>query len=288
MNDKYLDNLENLYNLLIRPIEAEIQATKPKQLSIIARGTLRYIPFEALYDKTTDQYLIQKYPINYLTPLSFHSLQTAQIGNVTTSRRTLAIGNPLPNGSLALPGAETEVQNIKRVLPDSEVFIDEKATLNAFTINSPRFPLIHLATHGCFQHGGCQKLGLEENTLVFYDQKLNIANAAELGLQNVDLITLSACQTALQTDKSGNPIMTNTTQPITGVAYLFERAGAKAVMANLWSIDDQVTQEIMVDFYRNLMQPGMSKAEALRQAKLKQIKSHPWFWAPLVLIGDPR
>ena len=60
------------------------------------------------------------------------------------------------------------------------------------------------------------------------------------------------------------------------------------MIANLWSIDDQVTQEIMVDFYRNLTQPGMSKAEALRQAKLKQIKSHPWFWAPLVLIGDPR
>jgi tetratricopeptide (TPR) repeat protein len=60
-NANYLENLEKLHKLLISPLEKEIQATKPKQISIIATGKLRYIPFEALYDG--NQYLIEKYPI---------------------------------------------------------------------------------------------------------------------------------------------------------------------------------------------------------------------------------
>jgi CHAT domain-containing protein len=69
--------------------------------------------------------------------------------------------------------------------------------------------------------------------------------------------------------------------------YLFERAGAKATIASLWNAEDKTTQAIMVQFYTNLKN-GMSKDEALRQAKLSQIGSHPYFWAPFVLIGDAR
>jgi len=59
------------------------------------------------------------------------------------------------------------------------------------------------------------------------------------------------------------------------------------VIASLWSAEDKTTQEIMVQFYKNIKQ-GMSKSEALRQAKLSQIDSHPFFWSPFVLIGDAR
>lgn len=157
--------------------------------------------------------------------------------------------------------------------------MNSKATLNTFKIQSPRFSLLHLATHGCFQKGGCPKLGLEENTLLFADKRFNISDAAKLGLQNVDLIALSACQTALQTNSNG--------EEIAGLAYLFERAGAKAVIASLWSAEDKTTEAIMVQFYQNLKQ-GMSKDEALRQAKLSQIDKHPFYWSPFVLIGDVR
>ena len=276
-DDQYLDNLAKLYELLIRPIEAQIQATNSKQLSIIATGKLRYLPFEALYDSKTDQYLIQKYPVSYLTRLSTRSL--AAKPNATTAKRILAFGNPVPKAPLALPGAEVEVQRITQILPDSAAFIGEQATLDTFKLQSLRFSLLHLATHGCFQKGGCPKLGLEENTILFADQRFNIADAALLGLQNTDLITLSACQTALETNSNG--------EEIAGLAYLFERAGAKATIASLWSAEDTTTQAIMVQFYENLKQ-GRSKGEALRQAKLNQIDSHPFFWAPFVLIGDAR
>jgi CHAT domain-containing protein len=58
-------------------------------------------------------------------------------------------------------------------------------------------------------------------------------------------------------------------------------------MASLWTVDDAATQQLMVDFYQNLKQ-GMSKGEALRQAKLKLIARHPFYWSSFILIGDAR
>jgi len=283
-DDTFLDNLVALYDLLIRPIEAEIRATNPKQLSFIATGKLRYIPFETLYDEKTDKYLIQKYPISYLTSLSTRSLKARSKLQPASAKKVLAFGNPVTKKPLALPGAEAEVKSITQIFPGSEAYINSQATLDKFKIQFPRFSLLHLATHGCFQKGGCPQLGLEENTLLFADKKYNIADAALLGLQNVDLITLSACQTALETNSNG--------EEIAGLAYLFERAGSRSVIASLWSAEDETTKAIMVQFYQNLKK-GMSKSEALRQAKLSQINNdgvlpHPFFWSPFVLIGDAR
>ena len=289
-DSEYLSSLADLYDQLIRPIEAQIQATQPKQLSIITTGKLRYLPFEALYDQKTEQYLIQKYPVSYLTRLSSRSLASQNQNNATVTKRILAIGNPVPKDPLALPASETEVQDIVKTISGSEAMIREQATLAAFKLQALRFPWLHLATHGCFRPQGCclgtpeecqksPRIDLPANTILFADQPFNIADAALLGLQNVDLITLSACQTALETNSNG--------EEIAGLAYLFERAGAKATIASLWSAEDTTTQAIMVQFYQNLKQ-GMSKGEALQKAKLSQIASHPFFWAPFVLIGDAR
>ncbi|MDM3858078.1 MAG: tetratricopeptide repeat protein [Aphanizomenon gracile PMC649.10] len=276
-SENYLENLEELHKLLISPLEKQIQATKPKQISIIATGKLRYIPFETLYDG--NQYLIEKYPISYLTRLSSRSLQITTTSNTLSARKVLAFGNPKPNSPLSLDGAEAEVKAIIPIFPDSKYFINNQATLSTFKTQIPRFSILHLATHGCFQKDGCPQLKLKENTLLFADESLQIQDAGLLGLQNVELITLSACQTALNTNSNG--------EEISGLAYLFERAGSKAVIASLWSAADEETKEIMVEFYQNLKQ-GMRKDEALRQGKLSQIKNnvHPFYWSPFVLIGD--
>jgi CHAT domain-containing protein len=263
-----------LYEILIRPVEDQIKATSPKQLSIIATGKLRYIPFETLYDEKTDEFLIQKYPVNYLTRIS-----TRSIPNSTLQGGVLALGNPIPRVPQNLSGSEEEVRNIAQLLPGSSAYIGNAATLDQFRLQAPRFPFLHLATHGCFQRGGCQKLGMEENTLLFADSQFNIRDAALLGLQNTRLLTLSACQTALQANSNG--------EEISGVAYVFERAGAQAVMASLWSVDDSATKDLMVQFYQNINK-GMSKNEALRLAKLSQISRHPFYWSPFILIGDAR
>ncbi|MEG4861704.1 CHAT domain-containing protein [Microcoleus sp. K1-B6] len=196
-----------LYEILIRPIEDQIKATSAKQLSIIATGKLRYIPFETLYDEQTDEFLIQKYPVNYLTRIS-----TRSIPNSTLQGGVLALGNPIPRAPQNLAGTEEEVRNIAQLFPGSSAYIGNAATLDQFKTQAPRFPFLHLATHGCFQQGGCQKLGMEENTLLFADSQFNIRDAALLGLQNTRLLTLSACQTAMQANSNG--------EEISGVAYV--------------------------------------------------------------------
>ncbi|MEH2206097.1 MAG: CHAT domain-containing tetratricopeptide repeat protein [Nostoc sp.] len=279
----YFETGGELYDILIRPIEGEIKALSPKQLSIIATDQLRHLPFETLYDNKTKQFLIQKYPVNYLTRISNKSLQSPGMQNAIPRKlqAVLAFGNPVTSEPQNLPGAEAEVIKIKEILPDSEVYINKKATLENFRSQALQFSFLHLATHGCFQTEDCKKVKLKNNTLLFADKSLDIADAALLGLQGTQLITLSACQTAVDTNLND--------AGIAGVAYIFERAGAKAVMASLWAVDDEATQELMVDFYQNLKQ-GMTKGEALQKAKLKLIADHrhPFYWSAFVLIGDAR
>jgi len=348
----FRDTGSELYDLLIRPIEDQIQALSPSQIAIIVTGKLRYIPFETLYNRDTGEFLIERYPINYFTRLSVNSLQltnrgysaTFQMGSLALSkiittlamllllvilffkvkvsrkkgyqlwiltllrgatpltmllllvilfpqwdqRRALGLGNPIPEEPYNLPGAEAEIQNLPNLLPRSEIYLGNDATVEKFKYHASRFPVIHLATHGCFEAKGCclgeeedcngvRRIDMEPNTLLFADEPFNIANAARLGMKNTELLVLSACQTALREESDG--------REIAGIAYLFERAGAKAVMASLWNAEDETTSEIMTQFYQNFNQ-GMSKGEALRQAKLQQIDRHPFYWSPFILIGN--
>ncbi len=273
----YIDTSAQLYNLLIRPIESQINAYQPQNLSIIATGQLRYLPFETLYDEESDEQLIEKYPINYLTRLSKTPPNRQPIAK---SNAILAFGNPVPHPPQHLPGAEAEVNTITQLFPNSQAYLNHGATLDQFKTQAPKFAFLHLATHGCFNANGCESLQMAANTLLFANNtQWPITDAALLGLNHTRLIALSACETAREADVEGNLI--------SGVAYLFERAGAQAVMASLWNVADESTQRLMSDFYQ-YVQEGMTQGEALRKAKLNQINRHPFFWSPFILIGDPR
>ena len=330
-DSNYLVTSQKLYDILIRPVAYKIPTASSTQVSIIAPRQLRYLPFETLYDSKTEKYLIQKYPINYLTFISPRSWQNRQQMELVTPLKNilsiqgiafiaiigrlgflvsrkfgivaagtlvvvsggvafwlasgsttpiLALGNPKPIKPYTLDGAEEEVKEISKIITGSKSYIHQDATLDRFKTEAPRFPFLHLATHGCFQLEGCKNLNMKANTILFADKEYDIADAALLGLQNTELLALSACQTAKETDVNG--------EQISGVAYVFERAGAQAVIASLWIAEDTKTKEIAIQFYQNIKK-GMSKSEAMRQGKLSQIKSHkshPFFWSPLILIGD--
>ncbi len=273
--NRYRATSSKLYDILIRPVETQLVAASAKQVSIIATGKLRYIPFETLIDSKTNKYLIEKYPINNLTRLSSRSLPQSNQKKSTL----LGLGNPFPNDGRSLQGAEDEVKSITPLLPGSEAHLGAQAKLDTFTTLAPRFPILHLATHGCFRLEGCPDLKLEANTILFRDRNLNIADAALLGLKNTDLVVLSACQTAVSANSNG--------EEFAGIAYLFERAGAKSVIASLWLAKDEETKQLMIAFYQNLKK-GMTKGEALRSAKLSLIDKHPLYWSPFILIGDAR
>ncbi|MDT9233749.1 CHAT domain-containing protein [Limnospira sp. PMC 917.15] len=334
-DSRYRPLSATLYDHLIRPVAAEIEALNPQQLAIIATGSLRQFPFETLRDSENDQFLLEQYPIHYLTRLSSRSLLASPspsrfptfplwtlplllgiIGMGATVKHhwklggtllTLALvsttflprfsggygvlgfANPKPQDPLFnLPGTEAEVDALLRLAPESEIYRHHQATLEVFKRQSSRHRYLHIATHGCFQQLGCclqetcpdYQPDMKANTLLFADGEYPLADAALLGLQDTQLVALTACQTALQTNLDGDAIM--------GMAYIWERAGARALMATLWNVDDAATAAVTTEFYRLIMEEGLSKVEALRQAKLSQSHRHPFFWSPLVLIGDPR
>lgn len=126
-DSSYLETGGKLYDILIRPIEDKIKALSPKELSIIATDQLRHLPFETIYDSKTKQFLIEKYPVNYLTRISNNSLKSPGVQNAVPPKLEAVLA--FPRDPQNLPGAETEVRNIKEILPDSEVYIHNEATL---------------------------------------------------------------------------------------------------------------------------------------------------------------
>jgi CHAT domain-containing protein len=195
-----------------------------------------------------------------------------------------------------------------------------KRLLNAeFTSKTLRnnlsgYNILHIATHGEFVpvDANASFLLLGDGTkLIIKD----IKNAID-DLYQVHLVVLSACQTALG-DKGEDGV------EISGLSYYFLNGGAKAVIASLWSVNDDSTSQLMKRFYTNLAkgtaQAPMSKIEALRQAQLGLLRSnesgqesdqrgnfvtvevrpienvqpakknnfaHPYYWAPFILIGN--
>ena len=107
---------------------------------------------------------------------------------------------------------------------------------------------------------------------------------------DADLVTLSACETGLGKEMGGEGLV--------GLTRAFQYAGARSVLASLWSVGDESTAELMTRFYGQL-KAGKTKDDALRAAQLELIRrrpatgtavtsnvSHPFHWAAFQLIGD--
>jgi CHAT domain-containing protein len=124
----------------------------------------------------------------------------------------------------------------------------------------------------------------ETTFLVGYDQRISIEQIDNLlrsrgGKQPVELLTLSACQTAAGDNRSA-----------LGIAGVAVRAGVESALATLWYINDEATVPLIKEFYRQLRQPNITKAQALRNAQMKMISqinyNHPAVWSPFILIGN--
>ena len=137
--------------------------------------------------------------------------------------------------------------------------------------------MIHIASHGFFGDSAQESFLLAFDNVIRIDdlQKLIADNGAQTGA--IDLLTLSACDTATGDDRA----------PL-GFAGAAIKAKARSVVGTLWAVSDNAAQQFMEVFYSDLAQRG--KAEALAQAQRSLIQSprfsHPYYWAPMLLIGD--
>ncbi|QIR38420.1 CHAT domain-containing protein [Tolypothrix sp. PCC 7910] len=266
---------QRVYKWLIAPAEAKLNSNNVKTLVFVLDGLLRNLPMSALHDG--DRYLIEKYNIA-LSP----GLQLFPQGLQRKKLDILAAGlTEARQGFSSLPAVTGEIKEVTKEFP-AKTLLNQDFTRDKFKkeLDSQSFPIVHLATHGQFSSNP------QETFLLTWSDRISILDfdrlfqKRRLGiLEPVELLVMSACQTAAGDNRA-----------TLGLAGLALRSGAKSTIASLWSVNDESTANLMKEFYQQLNNPQLSKAEALRQAQIKimanPLYQHPYFWASFVLVGN--
>ncbi|MBW4444836.1 MAG: CHAT domain-containing protein [Plectolyngbya sp. WJT66-NPBG17] len=273
--EDWLPITQRVYDLLLRPVEPELVASRIKTLVFVPDGLLRSLPMAALHDG--QHYLIEKYSV-VLTP-GLQLLQPQPLDRQRLQGLLAGLTQARENFA-ALPNVAVEINQIESEIP-AQVLLDRSFTNQAFQnkIDSTPSPIVHLATHGQFSSNA-------DNTFILtWDGRINVKQLDQLlrsregKLNPIELLVLSACQTA-----------TGDKRAALGMAGVAVRSGARSTLASLWSVSDHSTASLMIQFYRELRKPGITKAEALRRAQVGLLHqdsyTSPYYWAPFVLLGN--
>jgi len=254
-------HLQQLHAQLISPLE---QILEQRKLIIVPHGGLHYLPFHALHNG--DEYLIERCEIS-VAPSAAIFQQCLQRGEHMLNR-ALLVGV----ADEQAPRIVDEIQTLKEVFPAAITLIQDAATTAALRRNSAGVDVLHLACHGQFRSDNPLFSALR-----LADGWFTVRDAYGLKLDNA-LVTLSACETGANVVAPGDELI--------GLARGFFSAGARSVLLSLWMVDDETTDQMMVDFYEETMR-GRSLSASLRAAQLKMLaeRPHPFFWSPFVLVG---
>lgn len=320
-----------LYDLLIRPAEAMM--APGDRLLISPDGPLNALPFAALVREDEEagrSFLVEQRPLHFVVSASVY----AQLEQPLRPRRRnepvlIAFGDPnYGSATMAgpdalrsfvgraselrpLPHARHEVESIAQLFEGrTEIHLGTQATETRAKSLPERADYVHFACHGFlderFPLGSTLAMALpvrgQQDGDNGFLQAWEIIEQIRL---EADLVTLSACETGLGADMGGEGLI--------GLVRAFQYAGARSVVASLWSVADRPTSELMQGFYASL-RSGASKADALRSAQLLLIghdaasaqpeddergvrrlvgsateagplANHPYFWAAFQLYG---
>ena len=300
---KYQSLAREIHEFLIGPALPHITG---KKLIIVPHGVLHYLPFQALYS-ARGRYLVEDYSISYLSSASLLQFTTAK--RKPLGQNVLAVGNPSFDASKAnLPMTELEANEIRRLYPRSALLTKSEATEERVKELAGAHDVLHFATHAELNKEDPLSSAVLLSKGEKEDGRLEVREIFGMDLK-ASLVVLSACETGLGALSSGDELV--------GLTRAFIYAGTPSVVASLWKVDDASTAQLMSSFYRNLK--SKTKVESLRQAQLDMIRgktntgllaqrgvggvaklgqtpaarssdsittSHPYFWAPFVLVGD--
>jgi len=296
------------------PPEARPDLDATARLIISPDGPLWEVPFAALVTNAEGMpvYLGAEKAITYTQSLTLFAQSRHDAPQLARGHRTtaLVLGNPLftreivaDNKSHArgylcfgehqppspLPGTEIEALKVA-ALYNSSPLLGKDATKAALRKKIQNADVVHLATHGCTDPTRAMSSGLllaqpqqqSQNAGTDHD---NVLQAWEIYSQfklKAELVVLSACDTGRGEAIAGEGLI--------GLTRALQYAGARSIVASLWTADDQSTLTLMVAFHRNL-RAGLAKDEALRRAMASVREdhrtAHPYYWAAFYLTGDP-
>jgi CHAT domain-containing protein len=319
LQDKRVDPrplAKELYDVLVKPMARDLAGARASTILWYLDGPLRYVPMGALYDGST--WLVEKYRSVVLSGGSLAKLE-AEPHAVWTA---LAMGvTKALDGFPALPGVSNEVEALVgdgkavRGVLSGVGLLDAQFTDAALMDVAHRNPsVVHVASHFVFRPGdeGSSFLLLGDGTHL----TLRELRKRPPIFEQVDLLTLSACNTAVEGGEGTE---------VDGLARIAEEKGAAAVLATLWPVSDFSTPALILRFYalREEQEPSgkqRTKAEALQDAqkemalgKMTRANSelgtrlensqppqpggtdralpgwtHPYYWASFVLLGNGR
>ena len=302
--------LQKLYEVLVYPVEGDLKDSGASVVMLNLEGFLRYIPFAAL--RSGDRYLIEDYALAMQTPAADTVYE--QLPRDRTSAVGFGVTDALQNFA-GLPGVAREMETLFDGEDDAGVFAGMPRMNRAFSADEfalaledhPQF--VHIASHFKLEPGDESQsfllLGTGDSLTL-----QSIRTDARFQFTDVDLLTLSACETAGEVGSDG--------KEVESFATIAQASGASSVMATLWPIADESTAQLMADFYSGLLDSDLDKATALQRAQIAMIHggaaaavamnvsrgvqpdgeeadvrtlnrppmSHPYHWSAFILMGN--
>ena len=272
----YLAQAQQLYDWLIRPIRELLSENRINTLVFVPDGALRTIPFASLHDG--ERFLIQDLAVAVAPGLSLVEPQPIKRGKV----RLLLNGLSKPvQGFAPLDFVAGELRSIEPLYP-SETLLNEGFTLAKLNrkLTDEQYSIVHIASHGQFDRDVRKTFVLTFDSKLTLNELEALIRPSQYRGQPVELLVLSACQTAAGDDRAA-----------LGLAGVAVKAGARSALATLWFVNDQSTSALITEVYNQLRQtPPVSKARALQAAQIKLLGDrryrHPCYWSPYLIIGN--
>jgi len=266
----YVQTAHFLYrNLLEKGLEKIDK--NAERIIVVPDGGLAYIPFDILLenkiedkqknDKTEHDFAGFAPDFGYLsdTNIVMRSCHDARWSHLENTKK--------------------EVNTIRQLI-GGKVFTETAATKDNFVNSGTKSRIIHLSTHACADED-------DQLSRIYFndDEYITALELYPLRL-DADMVVLSACETGIGTLRRGEGVMS--------LARAFAYTGVPATTMSLWSVLDETTSKIMVNYYEHLKKSGITKDQALRLAKLdfldkdveKSQHQHPYYWAAFVHIGN--
>ncbi|OJJ19585.1 hypothetical protein BKI52_22520 [marine bacterium AO1-C] len=293
------------YQALVQPIEDYLKGIQ--KLTIIPDWQLAKLPFGALIDQVPQEnsldfgdlpYLIQRFEINYHYSATIWYKKRPQnekpvIDFIAFAPFSEGKGRVLSTRykSGVLPASKIEVNTIYKMFDKrgdfAEVYLGDKATKKTFLKKSPDAAIIHIASHSEYDdlNESLTRIYFAEDTTKpnrdKQESRLLLGSIYNLDLQ-VNLLVLSSCESGLGKSYKGEGMMS--------LSRSFLYAGAKNIVFSYWEVNDEYTKDLMIDFYKGMLNEGYSYAKALQVAKKNFVRQHkklsPKHWSSFAIVGD--
>ena len=272
---------KRLWQRLVGPAAAQLQ--NRRRLIVAPSGSLWQLPFQVLRDDA-DRFLIDTCAITY-APSASSLLQMNTAAKDRAKKKTLVLSNPTRSDSGRefpdLPGTSRLTAELPPVYGKeaTEVLAGEAATEHALKRRAGEFDIVHCAVHGVFDSTAPLQSHLRLAAGDGEDGLLEAREIMEMRI-NASLAVLAACETARGGEDAGEGII--------GMSWAFFLARCPAVVASQWKVDSASVSELSLGFHQQLAS-GLSADAALQKAtealRKNRAYRHPFYWAPLIVIG---